>query len=72
MNWVIIKDMKVAVGFSSSLILGLIAISLAQYNNYAVLFIILAQAVTAISVSRASKLTHREDCVKTPMKVWVT
>ena len=62
MNWVVIKDLKVAVGFSLSLIVGVVAILLALYdNNYAVLFIIIAQVVTAVSVSRASKLTHSEN-----------
>ncbi|MFQ3544516.1 hypothetical protein Q7A53_10535 [Halobacillus rhizosphaerae] len=59
MNWAVIKDLKVALGFSLSLLLGLTAIILAIYDHtYSVLFIILAQIPQLFSVTRANKLTH--------------
>ncbi|MCA1011603.1 hypothetical protein [Halobacillus halophilus] len=62
MNWAVMKDLKIALGFSLSLIFGLAAVLLALYDShYAVLFIIMAQVVTAVSVSRASKITHHEN-----------
>ncbi len=59
MNWVVIKDVKVALGFSLSLLLGLTAVILAIYDHtYSVLFIVLAQVPQIFSVTRANKLTH--------------
>ncbi|WP_079479079.1 hypothetical protein [Halobacillus salinus] len=58
MNWVVIKDLKVALGFSLAFIASIAAILFAMGDNdFFVLPLILAQAFTLVSVGRASKLT---------------
>ncbi|TGB03726.1 hypothetical protein [Halobacillus salinus] len=58
MNWVVIKDLKVALGFSLAFIAGIAAILLAiGDNDFFVVLLLFAQAFTILSVGRASKLT---------------
>lgn len=57
MNWPVLKDLKSMLGFSISILLGVIAIVLAAINNnYWVLFVVVALSLMFISVTRDDKI----------------
>lgn len=57
MNWPVLKDLKTMLGFSISILLGVIAIVLAaNSNNYWVLFVVVALSFMFISVTRADRV----------------
>lgn len=57
MNWPVLKDLKTMLGFSISILLGVIAIVLAAINNnYWVLFVVVALSFMFISVTRADRV----------------
>ncbi|MGP4108548.1 hypothetical protein [Virgibacillus sp. L01] len=57
MNWPVLRDLKSMLGFSISILLGVIAIVLAaNSSNYWVLFIVVALSLMFISVNRADKI----------------
>lgn len=59
MNWAVLKDGKTNTGFLASIILGVIAVILASRDmEWWVLFMILGQMMTVLTVARADRLTR--------------
>ncbi|MGW6150891.1 hypothetical protein ACWFN4_26370 [Bacillus mycoides] len=62
MSYKVLKDVKIMWGFISSIMLSVIAVTLAVYNiGYWVVLVILSVIVLSFSVYRADELYNKED-----------